>query len=61
MWGAWTILARLRPGWPRWTGLGVLLILALATVVIGLLLGFQGYDEMFKNHNPALYENFAGS
>jgi hypothetical protein len=30
--------------------------LAGATVVIGLLLGFQGYDEMFKQHNHDLYE-----
>jgi hypothetical protein len=54
-WGAWMALTRLRAGWPRWTGLGVLLVLALVTAAIGLLLGFQGYDEMFRNHNPTLY------
>ena len=27
------------------------------TLVLGMLLGFQGYDDMFKNHNPALYGN----
>ena len=56
-WGAAMALARLPPGWPRWTVLGVLLILALVTTAIGLLLGFQGYDDMFRNHNPALYES----
>jgi len=56
-WGAWRGLARLPAGWPRWSGVAVLLLLALATAAIGLLLGFQGYDEMFKYHNPALYES----
>ncbi len=55
-WGACAMLRRLPAGWPRGVGLGVLLLLVLATVVIALLLGFQGYDEMFKYHNPTLYE-----
>jgi hypothetical protein len=28
--------------------------LAAVTVVIGALLGFQGYDNMFGRHNPEL-------
>jgi hypothetical protein len=56
LWGAQTIVRRLRPGWPRGAAIAALLILALATAVIGLLLGFQGYDEMFRNHNPVLYD-----
>jgi hypothetical protein len=56
-WGAWMALRRLPAGWPRGTAIGVLVLLAVATAVIGALLGFQGYDEMFKNHNPALYDS----
>jgi len=56
-WGAWMGLRRLRPGWQRGSAIGALIVLAAITVLIGLLLGFQGYDEMFKNHNPALYES----
>jgi hypothetical protein len=44
-------------GWPRWTGVAVLALLVLATAAVGLMLGFQGYDEMFRNHNPALYDS----
>jgi hypothetical protein len=35
----------------------LLVSLAAATVIIGLLLGFEGYDGMFKNHNHELYES----
>ncbi|HVV17126.1 MAG TPA: hypothetical protein VHH90_07965 [Polyangia bacterium] len=57
IWGASSILRRLRPGWPRGIALLVLSLLVLATAGVGLLLGFQGYDEMFRNHNPLLYES----
>ncbi len=56
-WGAWMLLARLPAGWPRRAGLFVLVALAAATVVLGLLLGWEGYDQMFKWHNPHLYES----
>lgn len=55
-WGAWMLLERLPRGWPRWTGIVVLVGLCVATVVIGLLLGWEGYDQTFKWHNPQLYE-----
>jgi hypothetical protein len=32
------------------------LVLAGATIVLGLLFGIQGYDDMFKWHNPRLFE-----
>jgi hypothetical protein len=56
-WGGARALARLPAGWPRWAGFAGLLALVLATALVGLLLGFQGYDEMFQNHNPALYDS----
>jgi hypothetical protein len=56
IWGGWSLLAAARAGWPRRTVLVFLIGLAAATVLVGLLLGFTGYDEMFKNHNPALYQ-----
>jgi hypothetical protein len=56
VWGGWSLLRAVQGRWPR-RGVIVLMIgLAGATVVIGLLLGFQGYDEMFKQHNHDLYE-----
>jgi hypothetical protein len=57
-WGAWTVYSRTRgmkPVW-RWSALIVGAGLATSTVVFGVLLGVQGYDEMFKVHNPALYK-----
>lgn len=57
-WGAWMLLARLPAGWPRRSGIGVVVALAAATVVIGLLLGWEGYDQTFKWHNPHLYDLF---
>jgi hypothetical protein len=57
-WGAWTAHARLagkRPIWRR-SALVVGVALAVATVILGVLLGLQGYDGMFKVHNPTLYK-----
>ncbi len=31
-------------------------VLGVATIVVGLLLGVQGYNDHFKVHNPALFE-----
>jgi hypothetical protein len=55
VWGAFALLRELRGRWPRRAFLAVLVLLVVATVIVGGLLGFTGYDEMFKNHNPALY------
>jgi hypothetical protein len=33
----------------------VIVAFAAATVVLGLLLGASGYNDMFKGHNPQLY------
>lgn len=56
VWGGWSLLCAVHGRWPRRGVIVLLIVLAAATVVIGLLLGFQGYDEMFKQHNPDLYE-----
>jgi hypothetical protein len=56
VWGGWSLLAGVRRPWTRRAVLALLVALAAATVTIGLLLGFQGYDEMFKWHNHDLYE-----
>jgi hypothetical protein len=56
-WAAWTVHARMfgvKPIW-RWSALTVGAGLAAATLLLGVLLGLQGYDDMFKNHNPTLY------
>ncbi len=55
VWGGWSLLRAVPGRGPRRALLALLVCLALATVVIGLLLGFRGYDEIFKQHNPALY------
>ena len=41
--------------WARWSLVTALVGVGALTIVLGMLLGFQGYDEMFKNHNPQLY------
>jgi hypothetical protein len=55
VWGGWSLLAGVRRRWPRRGVIALLIALAAATAVIGLLLGFSGYNEIFKWHNPALY------
>jgi hypothetical protein len=59
VWAAWSVhgWVRARP-WPRRAVVTLLVALAALTVVFGLLLGLQGYDDMFKNHNPALYRHW---
>ncbi len=56
VWGAWSLLAVVRRRWPRRGVIALLITLGAATAIIGLLLGFQGYDETFKSHNHDLYE-----
>jgi hypothetical protein len=48
-------LAREKP-WARRLVTATCLVLAAATIVLGLLFGIQGYDDMFKWHNPPLFE-----
>jgi hypothetical protein len=55
VWGGWSLLAGVRRRWPRGGVIALLIALAAATAVIGLLFGFTGYNETFKWHNPALY------
>jgi hypothetical protein len=57
VWGGWSLLRAARDRWPRRAVLGLLFTLAAATVIIGLLLGVEGYDGMFKYHNHDLYES----
>jgi hypothetical protein len=59
LWGGFSLVCLPVRSWSRGAALWILLALAGATMVLGLLLGFQGYDEMFKNHNPAVYTRLA--
>ncbi len=56
-WGAWSLVEHLgdRP-WPRRAALGTLAAVAGVTIALGMLLGFQGYDDTFKHHNPGMYQ-----
>ncbi len=56
IWGAWMLLGAVRQAWPRRGIVGLVVALGAMTVIVGALLGFQGYDDMFKNHNAHLYE-----
>jgi hypothetical protein len=57
LWGAWSVYwaVRERP-WPRRAVTALIVLFSLATIVIGLLYGVSGYNEMFKRHNPELYD-----
>lgn len=57
VWGGWSLLAAVRGRWPRRGVIALLVLLVAATAIIGFLLGFGGYDEMFKQHNSVLYES----
>ncbi|HSS37515.1 MAG TPA: hypothetical protein VLT58_01985, partial [Polyangia bacterium] len=57
VWGGWSLVTAVRGRWPRRGVIALLVVLALATAIIGFLLGFVGYDEMFKQHNDVLYES----
>jgi hypothetical protein len=56
-WGGIMLLRLVRGRWPQRGVIAALVALGVVTVVVGGLLGFQGYDEMFKGHNPRLYES----
>lgn len=54
--GTWFVLGTLRKK-PGWWGLFVIgvLILSFATLGIGFLMGFSGYNNHFEAANPGLY------
>lgn len=52
--GMWTLLARSRHRWQRRLGLSVFSVVGGAAIVIGMLLGYQGYTGHFERFNPAL-------
>jgi hypothetical protein len=56
IWGAWSLYREVsaRP-WPRRLVVTALVGLAGTTVIIGLLLGIQGYDNGFERNNPELF------
>jgi hypothetical protein len=54
--GAWSLLEEAGEAtWRRHTVTAVCLLLAAVTVVLGVLLGIEGYYTAFKDYNPALY------
>jgi hypothetical protein len=62
IWGAWALYsdpAVHTRAWLRRLIVVLLVALGVTTIVLGLLLGVQGYDDMFKNHNPALYRSWS--
>jgi hypothetical protein len=56
VWGAFMLLGVVRRRWEQRGVLAVIVVLGVVTVIVGGLLGFQGYDQMFLGHNPRLYE-----
>jgi hypothetical protein len=53
--GAWWLLVRYRnSAWRRRLVAGMVIALSCVTIVVGLLLGYQGYGGHFRNNNPAL-------
>ena len=55
--GAMLMVARSRGAlWRRWGSRVLVSALTIGTIVVGLLLGFQGYNNQFERNNPTLYE-----
>lgn len=55
--GAWWLYSRTSPGTgSRRLVTGMCASLGVATVLLGLLLGFQGYSGHFRVHNPGLHD-----
>jgi hypothetical protein len=56
VWAACLLYTRVRDQpWPGRIATAVIVALGAASIVTGLLLGVQGYDLMFQNHNPELF------
>jgi hypothetical protein len=56
VWAAFLLYARARDqAWPGRVATAALVALGAASIVTGLLLGVQGYDQMFQRHNPELF------
>jgi len=54
--GAWWLYMRTSSGtWQRRLVAAIVTSLAVATVLLGLSLGFQGYNGHFRVHNPGLH------
>jgi hypothetical protein len=57
IWGGWSLYAYTgERTWQRWVVTLGLVSLFAGTIAVGLLLGTQGYDDMIRNRNPALFE-----
>jgi hypothetical protein len=56
-WGAWSLHQSVRHKTrPRRAVTAAIVAIAVATIVIGLLLGMTGYNGMFSRNNPLLWE-----
>ncbi|HEY7375238.1 MAG TPA: hypothetical protein VIF57_23955 [Polyangia bacterium] len=59
-WGAWSLYTSVRDRlWPRRVVTVAIVGVAIVTIMIGVLLGMSGYNDMFKNQNPPLFERMA--
>jgi hypothetical protein len=55
-WAAYALYGRTRDApWPGRVATAVIVGLGGVTIAVGLLLGVQGYDQMFQRHNPELF------
>jgi hypothetical protein len=62
IWATWTVYARLRERpRARRAFTAVVVSLAVVTIVIGVLFGFQGYDQMFARWNPHLWRRLVSA
>jgi hypothetical protein len=62
IWGAWSLHQHLRHRkWTRRAFDGGMTVLATGTIVLGLLIGYQGYIGHFQTYNPKLHERLSKS
>ncbi|HMI84737.1 MAG TPA: hypothetical protein VK550_11640 [Polyangiaceae bacterium] len=61
-WGAWSLHRHLRHHkWTRRAFGALLAVLAGATIILGLLIGYQGYNGHFQLYNPKLHDRVTHS